>query len=228
MPALLTRMSILPNDPIAVSNDPSRRVEVVDPVAVGDGGTAARFDLHADLVGGVLLGSLAGERHADVVDHDARPLCREAARDRAADAASRSGHHCDPSVEQAHRATVGEPRRPSSGPVGARGSERAGTITGSREDPTSRVSGGSLACHHPSPSPRTSPSTSRSGKPEPARRDECARRFGPWRWKGPRPSRGAGPHPVRSAPAARSAGRGGRPRRGSRGPLASSHGSTAN
>ena len=59
-----------------------------------------------------IVGSLSAEGHADVVHDNARALTGEAEGDRAAYATTRAGHHRYTSIEQAHSATLCEPRFP--------------------------------------------------------------------------------------------------------------------
>ena len=81
MPALLTRMSILPNASTAVCDDPLGAVEVGDRVVVGHGFAAERLDLLAHLRRRILFGAPPVEAHADVVDHDLGALARHAQRE---------------------------------------------------------------------------------------------------------------------------------------------------
>ena len=74
MPALFTRMSILPNSSTAVWIDPAGAVEVGDRVVVRDRLDAERLDVLAGLRGRVLVGALPVEADADVVDHEVRAL----------------------------------------------------------------------------------------------------------------------------------------------------------
>ena len=90
----------MPNASTAVCDDPARAVEVGDRVVVRHRLAAERLDLLAHLRGRVVFGALPVERHADVVDDDLRALAREAQRELAPDAASRSGDDRDPPVEQ--------------------------------------------------------------------------------------------------------------------------------
>ena len=83
-------MSILPNASTAVCTMLRGAVEVGDRVVVRHGLAAERLDLLADLRGRVVVGAPAVERHADVVDDDVRALAREAQRELAPDAATRT------------------------------------------------------------------------------------------------------------------------------------------
>ena len=92
-------------------DDSTGAVEVIDPVSIGHGRTSPCLDLLDHLIGGILGRALTAERHPDVVDDDPGALVGQAQGDGPTDAATRSGHDGDSSLEQTHRATVREPRR---------------------------------------------------------------------------------------------------------------------
>ena len=77
-------------------------VEVGDAVVVGDGLAAALGDDVDDLVGGPLVGALAGHRPAEIVDDDLGAVVGELHRLAAADTVARSGDDRHLAVEHAH------------------------------------------------------------------------------------------------------------------------------
>ena len=99
---MLTRTSRRPNASIAVPMMFLRAVEVGDAVVVGDGFAAALLDDVDDLVGGPLVGALAGHRPAEIVDDDLGAVVGEHDRLAAADTVARSGDDRHLAVEHAH------------------------------------------------------------------------------------------------------------------------------
>ena len=77
-------------------------VELGDAVVVGDGLAAALRDDVDDLVGGPLVGALAGDRSAEVVDDDLGAVIGELYRFAAAHTVARSGDDRHLAVEHAH------------------------------------------------------------------------------------------------------------------------------
>ena len=76
-------------------------LEVGDAVVVGDGLAAAALDDVDDLVGGRLVGTLAGDRAAEVVDDDLGAVVGEHDRLAPPDAAAGTGDDRDLAVEHA-------------------------------------------------------------------------------------------------------------------------------
>ena len=74
----------------------------VDAVVVGDGLAAPLGDDVDDLVGGPLVGTLAGYRAAEIVDDDLGAVVGELHRFAAPDAVARSGDDRHLAVEHAH------------------------------------------------------------------------------------------------------------------------------
>ena len=102
MPALFTRTSSLPERVDGGVDDALGAVEVGDVVVVGDRLAAAALDDVDDLVGGALVGALAGHRAAEVVHDDLGALVGELDRLAAADAVAGAGDDGDLAVEHAH------------------------------------------------------------------------------------------------------------------------------
>ena len=109
IPALLTRMSIDPNESTAVAMIRPAALEVAHRVVVGDRVASGGLDLLAHVGGRVLTRPVSAQRHPDVVDHDLGPFGGQAQRDVAADPSPGSGHHCYSIIEKSHLATL--PRR---------------------------------------------------------------------------------------------------------------------
>ena len=128
-------MSIFPKVSTAVPMMRPAAVEVVDAVAVGHRRTTSGLDLLHDLFGRVLLGALAAERHADVVDHHLGALVGQAEGDGTTDAPTGSRDDCDSSFEQAHSATVREPRPTRHRRDGDAATVPAGRDVGAGTDP---------------------------------------------------------------------------------------------